>query len=262
MDDNRDLMYYYKYLVVLFILIILIISFSTLEYHQLVSAQGISKEERNNSQLSFWDIFIRLAIAVIGISAAVAAFLWTSIQSWQKKRYFKKLICRELQELHLYCEYSSDSNWYDHQKRKFVHKDIFNDPKQNFDFIISLDNDIVYHVSQLWNSLKNDEPYEWIHHLYNLAKKFNDKEIIENWDKWTKLIIKYKGYQNDNKILAKLSGFYIDLRYPQHELKLKKIQDSMEKIIEKEKLIKRVNEKESDDLLEKRYNEFKVKMEI
>jgi len=43
MDNNWDLMYYCKYLVVLFILIILIISFSTLKYHQIVSAQGISK---------------------------------------------------------------------------------------------------------------------------------------------------------------------------------------------------------------------------
>jgi hypothetical protein len=182
-------------------------------------AQNSTKDEANNSQLYILGIPIQIVAAVIGISATGAAFLWSTIQSYQKSYFFKRLIHRELEELTPEPRKRKlMGKWYEHQKRNFVHKDVFSDPKQNLQFTLTLNRDLVYHVTQLWKPIKkgNENSKEWLFHLYKLAKILNDKEdLLKKWVEWTQLITeyKYRNYKADSRDLTDLFRFWLDLRY-------------------------------------------------
>jgi hypothetical protein len=76
------------------------------------------------------------------------------------------LILRELQECTPY-PYEEDEQgnvkmdqskkkWTDYyqENKKFIHKDIFKNIKDNRDFILGLNPDLVYFVSQLWDEIE------------------------------------------------------------------------------------------------------------
>ncbi|HET9774370.1 MAG TPA: hypothetical protein VFP25_05230 [Nitrososphaeraceae archaeon] len=101
------------------------------------------------------DILDILDVVVIPISVILIALLWSDIQSWHRKRKFKNLICRELEELKPPEKKDPEKNWNEHFNKKLIHREIFNNVAENRDFILSLDPDLVYYVSNLWNAYDN-----------------------------------------------------------------------------------------------------------
>jgi hypothetical protein len=67
--------------------------------------------------------------------------------------------------------------------------------KENRDFILSLDPDLVYLVSQLWHSLDERDFTQWEHTLGELSQKYDascDGEIREKRKEWLELQKKYE----------------------------------------------------------------------
>jgi hypothetical protein len=113
-----------------------------------------------------------LGVIVVPITLGVLALLWPTIQSAYRRRAFGRLIVRELREIGPYPESKQQGKtWVDHQTRNFVHKAIFEEPSENRDFILSLDPDLVYNVSQLWEARRSGDAKQWLWYLEQLAKK-------------------------------------------------------------------------------------------
>jgi hypothetical protein len=140
-----------------------------------------------------------LKVVVIPIALAVLALTWPTVQSRYRRRVFQRLILRELEELSPYPEeMKPDKNWLYHQNKKFIHQEIFRNPSKNRDFILSLDPNLVYFVSQLWNIRKHEKPNDeqWLWNLENIYKNYDKTgKIKEVYDKWKGLIDSYN-YQS------------------------------------------------------------------
>jgi hypothetical protein len=69
----------------------------------------------------------------------------------RKEKEFLKLIIRELEELKPHpLEKKYDYEWCKHLEKRFIHESIFINPSSNTDFILSIDPDIVYFLTQMW----------------------------------------------------------------------------------------------------------------
>ena len=113
-------------------------------------------------------------IVIIPIILALLALFWPAIQNWHRRRIFTKLIIRELSEISPYPEDPDPNNdklsdWSSYCQKKFIHKEIFDNPNENRDFILSLDPDLVYYISQLWDSLENNNPSQWCYSLQEVT---------------------------------------------------------------------------------------------
>jgi hypothetical protein len=86
-------------------------------------------------------------------------------------------------------------NWWDHQTRKFIHQKIFNSPS-DINFILSLDPNLVYYVSQLWAEidLENPNSEQWLYFLEEICKWYENKGamIKQVHTMWKELINSYK----------------------------------------------------------------------
>jgi hypothetical protein len=133
---------------------------------------------------------------LIPITLALIAQYWPAIQSRARQQSFQALILRELEEITPHPEEPSREGWWQHQEKNFVHQKILNDVANNRDFILSLDPDLVYYVTQLWDSIKADEPNwsQWDYYLKCLSDPKYDRKgkITAARKKWIAL---YKAYQ-------------------------------------------------------------------
>ncbi|MEN6428243.1 MAG: hypothetical protein ABFE13_23075 [Phycisphaerales bacterium] len=64
------------------------------------------------------------------------------------------MICREMEEMKPYEpeNQAEPAVWTDYLRKRFIHEDIFRQPSENRDFILSLDPDLAYREAQLWMS--------------------------------------------------------------------------------------------------------------
>lgn len=114
------------------------------------------------------DVAIPVALAIV---ASGVAFFWPWFQSYHRGRRFRYLIQRELAEATpLPDEPTAAPPWFERLQRKFLHRDIIENVTQNRDFILSLDADLVYKVSQLWNALKDEDHVQWMYCLGRLTQ--------------------------------------------------------------------------------------------
>jgi hypothetical protein len=87
----------------------------------------------------------------------------------------------------------SGNSWTDHHTQKrFLHKEIFEKPTENRDFILSLSPDLVYHVIQLWQSKDNHD--QWLYMISQIksqayCSRRNKIQKVE--DKWRSLMREY-----------------------------------------------------------------------
>jgi hypothetical protein len=143
-----------------------------------------------------------IEVLIIPVLLALIALLWPEIQSAARRREFRRLILRELQELTPFPEDAKKGkDWYDHQRKDFIHHKIFDAPLDNRDFILSLPPDMLYDVSQLWSALKNRDAEQWLHFLGKLSNARYDKngEIKKAYRQWDSLINEYKTMRRSNK---------------------------------------------------------------
>jgi hypothetical protein len=134
-----------------------------------------------------------LDIVVIPVVLAILALAWPAIQSSNRRRAFRSLILRELEEIAPYSEDAQDVGWWEHQRKDFVHQEIFQEVSKNRDFILSLEPDLVYLVSQLWDAKAKKDEGQWLHYLQELSVPKYDKKgrIGKAREKWATLCGEY-----------------------------------------------------------------------
>ncbi len=128
-----------------------------------------------------------LSIIVIPVVLAILALAWPAMQSSNRRRAFRKLILRELEEIAPHPEHAQGVEWWEHQHKDFVHQAIFKEVSKNRDFILSLEPDLVYLVSQLWDARENHDYVQWLHFLKELSVPKYDKKgsigaALKKWD--------------------------------------------------------------------------------
>ena len=108
-----------------------------------------------------------LNIIVIPISLALLSIVWPIAQSWHRRRIFRKLVYRELEELGPHPKEPVLSGWVEHCSNGFIHYEILQDVSAHRDFILSLDPTEVYLLTQLWAGVDNSN---WDQFEYALRK--------------------------------------------------------------------------------------------
>ena len=136
-----------------------------------------------------------IGVLVIPVSLALIALFWPELQLYYRRRAFRRLILRELQEVRPYPNVAKQGmEWWQHLGKDFIHKRIFEDVSGNRDFILSLPAELVYLVSQLWDAMKNHNEAEWLHFFGMLCDPKYDKnaEIKKAHKEWHILIEEYR----------------------------------------------------------------------
>ncbi len=136
------------------------------------------------------DLLAPLILAVIG--AAVAVFFpW--LQTYWRGLKFEGIIKRELEELAPYPR-SPEPNtpWWEHLRKRFVHEEIFarREISMNRDFLLSLNPNVVYNVSQLWTAFEKRDGEQWLHHLHALAhdRRVGSPKLLAAHHAWAQLL--------------------------------------------------------------------------
>ena len=112
-----------------------------------------------------------MQIVVVPATGGLVTLLWPHVQASYKSRKFTQLIARELREVEPFPKGCvASSSWSAHAKKVYLHQKIFRDPSQNRDFLLTIDPDLAYNVSQLWESLANGDSIQWLHYLDQLTK--------------------------------------------------------------------------------------------
>jgi hypothetical protein len=134
---------------------------------------------------SIKDVVEVLLIPMLG---GAIAFFWPKLQARSRRRRFRALIKRELEEIRPYPG-QPQTAWHEQQKKNFLHKQIFENASENRDFILSLKPNMAYHASQLWQALRDKNSTQWLFHLDCLSKLFpRNREIRNRHDEWARLI--------------------------------------------------------------------------
>jgi hypothetical protein len=115
-------------------------------------------------------------VVLVPVTLAVLALVWPSIQGYWRRRRFRDLILRELEEIAPYPQQlcrdtESRADWVKHMKTGLLHRRIFAEPSANRDFILSLDPDVAYLVSQLWAAVDDGDDQQFLHYLCKLEKQ-------------------------------------------------------------------------------------------
>jgi mannose-6-phosphate isomerase-like protein (cupin superfamily) len=146
-------------------------------------------------------IIFPLVLSMIGI-------FWPEIRRFWLGRTMKNLILRELSEIGPHPKkQASYKGWWEHQKKEFVHRKIFQEPGDHIDLILSIDPSLVYYVSQMWQSLGDHDWDQWNFALQELSKRYDKylekfgrqgkiRKALEDWE------ILYENYQNKGKSIA------------------------------------------------------------
>ena len=136
-----------------------------------------------------------LKVVIVPLTVALIAVLWPEIQRRYRRRAFRQLIVRELQELKPFRPESRMDDWFEHQQKDFVHKRIFESPSENRDFILSLPTDLVYYISQLWDARAKGDHDQWLYFLRVLTKEGIVSESI--LEQWCRVVMEYRPNPNE-----------------------------------------------------------------
>lgn len=137
------------------------------------------------------------------IAAGAIAVFWSHIQRLYQRYAFENLIFRELEEFRPFPkdpQSKQKTKWteyFDIKNKKFIHKTVFENPSQKLSFLLSLDPDLVYFVSQLWNDFENQSNktapdslqfYYYLEKIYSYSKgrfylgKYNIGKVYCEWN--------------------------------------------------------------------------------
>ena len=106
----------------------------------------------------------------------------------QKRQSFFSLIQRELEEMvPRPVTRLENGSWLAHLTKRFIHEDIFRQPSENRDFILSLRADLAYNEAQLWihyqKAKESSEPSDlaehgasWCDYLGGICRFFDKRK--------------------------------------------------------------------------------------
>src|SRR5690349_16457764 len=104
--------------------------------------------------LGFANLRDVIAVLLVPLSAALIAVLWPFFAAQRRRRHFNDLIRRELQEAKP-AGRVPDKLWHEHVPRRFLHQELIENPLQNTEFILSLDPELTYNLSQMWKAFED-----------------------------------------------------------------------------------------------------------
>ena len=149
----------------------------------------------NSEALNLKDL---LDIIVIPLLLALIAISWPEIRRRWQGRSMKKLILRELSEITPHPTEAKLAGWWEHQKKQFVHRKIFDNSENHIEFLLSLEPDMVYFVTVLWQSLEDKDWDQWKYALEELSERYDNQiEPPDRRGKISKALTAWKElYQN------------------------------------------------------------------
>ena len=155
-----------------------------------------------------------LAIIIIPLVLALIGIFWPELQRRWRGRSMENLILREISEIAPYPEVANQAGWWAHQKKQFVHRKIFDKPEDHIDFLLSLEPDMVYYVTQLWQSLGDQDWNQWKYALCELSKRYDDRlamhkrrgKILDALEAWERL---YELYACQGESLPLENSYYV-----------------------------------------------------
>jgi hypothetical protein len=100
--------------------------------------------------LGFESVKDILEVLLVPIALGALAVGWPAIAERRKRVNFENLTRRELSEAEPHDPRNSQLLWHEHLSRRFLHEEIVGSVVENADFVLSLDPELSYHVSQLW----------------------------------------------------------------------------------------------------------------
>jgi hypothetical protein len=100
--------------------------------------------------LGFESVKDVLEVLLVPIALAILAVGWPAIAERRKRMNFENLTRRELMEAKPNVPRDAKLRWHEHLSRRFLHEEIVGSVVDNADFVLSLDPELSYHVSQLW----------------------------------------------------------------------------------------------------------------
>ena len=158
-------------------------------------------------------------VLLIPVAVALAATLWPSFLARKRRKNFEQLIRRELLEAKPYVEgltnkelkerlpmdMNSSSKWHEHLNRHFLHQAIIQHPVDNADFVLSLNPDLSYPLSQMWAEFRKAEQetelgmdpdpnyaeqFTWYLEktACALGKRWRREVLEDVWDPWLRII--------------------------------------------------------------------------
>jgi hypothetical protein len=140
---------------------------------------------------SVWgDLVAPLGVAIVAAGLAAAWPLW---QIRVRGRRVRALIRRELQEIGPVPEQPVvNVPWWEHLRKEFVHEDLFakGEVSATSDFLLTLDADITYKVSQLWLAFRSRDRTQWLYFMKQLSghRHVGSPKLKEAHRKWTALL--------------------------------------------------------------------------
>lgn len=152
--------------------------------------------------LNVW-LEILIVPALLAAVGSLLAFAWPTIQRLQRQRRFKALLHRELEEIgptDPWCPTAKfredkredpkydDKNprpridasisWTQYLSRRFVHERFLRPQSTDNEFLLSLDPELVYFVSQLWMAYDSGNHSQWNYYLGELVNY--EWALVEN----------------------------------------------------------------------------------
>ncbi len=127
-----------------------------------------------------------LDVLVVPVALAIIALLWPRRDAARRRSEFERMMLREIEECGPYpAELRKGQKWTDLQSKEFVHQRILSGPAGNQEFILSLDPDVLYWSSQMWDARRSEDKVQWDYYLGRLAAHYSQhKELKEVADKW------------------------------------------------------------------------------
>lgn len=173
-----------------------------------------------------------LDLIVIPVAIVLLPLIWGLTVACIRRIQFQNLIFREIEEIGPHPPYEAEKRkykWTEYHSNKsegFIHRKIFSDPTNNREFILSINPNLVYYVTQLWASTK--DPGQWLYMIsqieavapfYQIKRRHKIRDVRV---KWYELMKEY-GVPSDENFIKNDLGNY------EEELKLFKIRESKRK---------------------------------
>jgi hypothetical protein len=110
--------------------------------------------------LGFASVKELIEVLLVPVSLALLAIGWPALAARRRRVNFESLTRRELQEAAPSGLDSVGGPWHSYLAKRFLHEEFIRSAVDNADFVLSLEPDLSYHLSQLWIAFYKAEA-EW-----------------------------------------------------------------------------------------------------
>ena len=138
-----------------------------------------------------------LDVVVVPLVIFLLGVFWPLIQAQYRCIRFRLLARRELEEIEPYLDHPNPQDWASYLTKEFVHQKIISKASENRDFILGLDPEFVYWLSQLWSAYSKKDAEQWLYYLGKLSthRYTQSNKLREAIPNWENVINNYKEHQ-------------------------------------------------------------------